>query len=131
MLTEADLLKCTMHQAAHFNGGKAWFGYLHRCNEHPRLTRMDRYTRATRSVESTFQVDGKPVRDLADAAVRLSTPYQPTPEDIELLKLVPDDWTRLEGRARFLPLRDVGLVEFHDGNCRLTETGKSALEVCP
>lgn len=126
MITEADLLKCTTHKAAHFNGGKDWFGYLHRCNEHPRLARMDRYIRRNRSVESEWRVDGKPVRDLAEAAERLSTPYQPTPDEIALLRLVPEDWTLLEERARFVQLVDTGLVEFHDGKCRLTATGRSA-----
>jgi hypothetical protein len=126
-MTEADLLKCTVHEAAHINGGKAWFGYLQRCNEHPRLTRMDRYTRGTRAVVSTWQVDGKPVAGLVEAAERLSTPYMPTPEDLTLLAEVPEEFALLENRSRFLPLRDVGLVEFKDRRCRRTETGRAAL----
>lgn len=127
-MTEADLLKCTMHEAAHFNGGKEWFGYLHRCNQHPRLTRMDRYIRKTCGVESTFNVDGKPVANLAEAAERLSKPYEPTPEELTLLAEVPNEYIRLENRSRFMPLRDVGLVEFQNGNCRRTDAGRAALE---
>jgi hypothetical protein len=123
----ADLQNCTMHEAAHYNGGKEWFGYLHRCNEHPRLTRMDKYIKKTRSTESTWHVDGKPVADLAEAAERLSTPYRPSAEELVLLAEVPDEYTRFEGRGRFLPLRDVGLIEFQDGKCRRTPSGRDAL----
>lgn len=126
-MTEADLAGCTMHEAAHFNGGKEWFGFMLRCDQHPRLTRMDKYFRGTRKVESTWRVDGILVRDLAAATECLSKHYRPSAEEIELLKLVPDEWTRLEQRSRFLPLREVGLVEFKDGDCRRTETGRDAL----
>lgn len=127
-MTESDLLKCTTHEAAHFNGGKEWFGYLHRCNQHPRLTRMDKYFRSPRRVESTWRVDNEQVATLAEAAERLLKPYRPTPEDLTLLALVPDEFTRFEQRSRFMHLRDVGLVEFHDGNCRRTDTGRAALQ---
>jgi hypothetical protein len=127
MLTEADLLKCTTHEAVHLNGGKEWFGYIHRCNQHPRLTRMDKYIRKTRGVETTWNVDGKPLADLAEAARLLSSPYEPTPDELALLSEVPDEYTRFENRSRFLPLRDVGLIEFKDGACRRTDAGRSAL----
>ena len=126
-MTEADLLKCTTHEAAHINGGKEWFGYIHRCNQHPRLTRMDKYIRKTRSVESTWNVDGKPVADLAEAAVLLSSPYEPTPDELVLLAEVPDEYTRFEDRARFHRLQEVGLIEFKAGACRRTDAGRSAL----
>ena len=126
-MTEADLLTCTTHESAHLNGGKEWFGYIHRCNEHPRLTRMDKYFRKNRAVESTWHVDGKPVANLAEAAELLSKPYQPRPEEIALLALVPDEYTRLEGRLRFIPLREVGLIEFRDGACRRTSAGRDAM----
>lgn len=117
-MTEADLLKCTMRETTHLNGGKEWFGYIHRCNQHPRLTRMDKYIRKTRGVESTWRVDSKPVANLAEAAERLSIPYSPTPEELALLAEVPHEYTLLENRSRFTPLCDVGLVEFKDGKCR-------------
>lgn len=117
-MTEADLLKCTTHEAAHYNGGKEWFGYLHRCNQHPRLTRMDKYIRKTRGVESAWNVDGQPCASLSEAAERLSTPYQPTPEELTLLAEVPEEFTRLENRSRFSRLQEVGLVEFKNGDCR-------------
>lgn len=126
-----DLTHCTTHESAHLNGGKDWFGYIHRCNEHPRLTRLDKYIRATRGVESTWRVDGKAVADLAEAAVLLATPYQPRPEELVLLALVPDEYARLEERSRFLPLREAGLVEFKDGECRRTSAGRDALMVTP
>lgn len=126
-MTEADLLKCTTHEAAHFNGGKVWFGYLHRCNQHPRLTRMDKYIRKTRAVESTWNVDGKPVADLAAAAILLSSPYEPTPDELAMLSEVPDEYTRFEDRGRFSRLQEVGLIEFKAGDCRRTDAGRSAL----
>jgi hypothetical protein len=127
MITEADLLKCTMREEAHFNGGKEWFGYRLRCVQHHRLTRFDKYIRATRSTQSTFEVDGEPVASLAAAAELLAKPYEVQPEDIKLLNLVPDEWALLDQRSRFLRLRDVGLVEFKDGKCRRTDTGRAAL----
>lgn len=126
-MTEADLLKCTTHEAAHLNGGKEWFGYIHRCNQHPRLTRMDKYIRNTRGVESTWRVDGKPVANLAVAAELLATPYQPNAEELALLGEVPDDFTKFEGRARFTGLAEVGLIEFKAGACRRTDAGRSVL----
>jgi hypothetical protein len=126
-MTEADLLSCTTHQSAHLNGGKEWFGYIHRCNEHPRLTRMDKYTRKTRGVESTWRVDGKPVANLAEAAELLSKTYQPTPDELKLLAEVPDEYTLLEDRVRFLPLREVGLIEARDGMIRRTASGRDAM----
>jgi hypothetical protein len=126
-MTEADLAGCTMRKDAHFNGGKEWFGYLMRCNEHPRLTRMDKYLRKTRSAETTWNVDGKPVADLAEAVDKLSRPYEPTPDELKLLAEVPDEFFLFEIRLRFLPLRDVGLIEFKDGACRRTDAGRAAL----
>lgn len=127
MITETDLLKSTTREVAHYNGGKVWFGYLHRSNQYPRLARMDKYFRATRAVESTWRVDGEPVANLAEAADRLSVPYVATPEQIELLKDVPDEFTLLEERARFTPLVEFGLVEFRDGKCRRTDTGRTTI----
>jgi hypothetical protein len=123
-----DLSKCTMREDAHFNGGKEWFGYRMRCIQYPRLTRFDKYLRATRGVQSTFEVDGEPVADLEAAAALLAIPYEIQPEDIKLLQLVPDEFTSLDRRSRFLRLRDVGLIEFKDGDCRLTDTGRAALQ---
>lgn len=128
-MNEADLAACTLHDAAHYNGGKEWFGYLKRCNQHPRLTRMDKYIRATRQVECTWNVDGKPVVGLAEAAELLSVPYEPSVEELALLAEVPDQYTRLENRSRFIPLRDVGLIEFKDGDCRRTDSGRTALGI--
>jgi hypothetical protein len=126
-VTAIDLSKCTMREDAHFNGSKEWFGYRFRCVEHLRLTRFDKYIRKTRGVESTFEVDGEAVASLEAAAELLAKPYEIQPEDIALLNLVPDEFRRLERRSRFLRLRDVGLVEFKDGNCRRTDAGRTAL----
>jgi len=130
-MTAIDLSACTMREEAHYNGGKEWFGYRHRCIQHPRLTRFDKYIRKTRSVESTFSVDGKLVANLEAAAQLLAIPYQPTPEDLELLRLVPDEWTRMEDRVRFVHLQDFGLIEFKTGDCRRTDAGRAALQSQP
>lgn len=126
-MTEADLLECTMHESAHLNGGKEWFGYIHRCNQHPRLTRMDKYYRATRGVESVWRVDGMAVTSLAEAAEKLATPYQATADELTLLATVPDEFTSFEQRVRFLPLREGGLIEAKDGKFRRTDAGRAAL----
>lgn len=126
-MTESDLLACTVREVAHLNGGKEWFGYIHRCNQHPRLTRMDKYIRKTRAVESTWRVDGNPVASLAAAAELLSTPYKPSADERALLAEVPDEYMRFEGRARFIPLAETGLIEFNDGACRRTDAGRVAL----
>ena len=130
-MTEADLINCTMHEAAHFNGGKEWFGYLHRCNEHPRLTRMTKYIRKTRGTEISWNVDGKLVAGLAEAAELLSQPYQPSTDELKLLAEVPEEYARFENRMRFMPLRDAGLIEAKDGQFRLTASGRDALMVKP
>lgn len=127
-MTAADLLKCTMREESHFNGGKEWFGYRFRCVQHPRLSRFDKYIRPIRGVKSTFEVDGEEVASLEAAAELLATPYEVLPEDRKLLALIPDDWALLDQRSRFLRLRDVGLVEFKDGKCRRTDAGRSAME---
>lgn len=127
-ITEADIRKCQMQQAAHLNGGADWFGYIYRCVQHPRLTRRDTYTRKDKSVKSEWHVDMQPVADLAEAATKLSVPYPVTPAQVELLKLVPIEFTLLEDRVRFVMLAEFGLVEFKNGACRLTETGKAAIK---
>ncbi len=126
-LTEAELLACTVQEVAHLNGGREWFGYIHRCVQHPRLTRLDKYVRKTRGVASTWRVDLKPVADLAEAAKILSTPYAPSADEIALLAEVPDEYTLFEMWVRFVPLAEVGLVEFSNGECRRTDAGRAAL----
>jgi hypothetical protein len=79
-------------------------------------------------VESTWEVDGEPIASFDEVAKQLAVPYQPTSKDVELLKLVPDDWTLLERRSPFLRLRDVGLVEFQDEKCRRTDAGRAAMK---
>lgn len=126
-MTEADLRTCTTREEAHLNGGTEWFGYIHRCVQHPRLTRLDKYYRATRGVESTWRVDGMAVAGLAEAAEKLATPYQATAEELALLAIVPDEFTRFDKRARFIPLREGGLIEAMDGQFRRTDAGRFAL----
>ncbi len=126
-ITEADLAKCHMVETGHFHGTDR-FGYVHRCVQHLRLTRVDTYLRKDRSVHSEWRVDDKRVANLAEAAERLSVPYQPTAEDLALLALITDEFVLHEDRFKFRHLAVVGLIEFKDGKCRLTDTGRAAKE---
>lgn len=54
----------TIREWAHINGGRAFFAYEYRCDQEPRLTRFDRYDKKTRSVTSTWRVDGVDQPDL-------------------------------------------------------------------
>lgn len=130
-IIEADLLKCKLQQEAHFNGGAKWFGYGYRCVEHSRLYRLDRYDRKTRKVESEWSVDGQKVAGLAEAVLRLNVPPSFTPEElIALREAVTDEWS---DRRTTLPfeidyaLRSKGAIEWANGKCRRTDTGRVAL----
>ena len=60
-----------MREVMHINGGKDFFGYVHRCIEEPRLERYDRYDRKSRQVQSTWRVDGVDQPSLIAAGVAL------------------------------------------------------------
>jgi hypothetical protein len=67
----------TLREVAHINGGSAFFGYIHQCDQQPRLQRFDRYDRKARSVTSTWRVDGKDQPDLATAVAALAANAEP------------------------------------------------------
>jgi hypothetical protein len=79
----------------HLNGGAKFFGYIHRCVEHPRLTRRDIYDKKDKSVTSTWRVDGEDVADLAAAVERLNTPAVLTLDEAAALALIPTEFTNL------------------------------------
>ena len=62
-------------EVAHLNGGKVFFGYIHQCVEQPRLERFDRYDRKTRSVTSTWRVDGNDMASFEDAISALENSH--------------------------------------------------------
>lgn len=77
--------KWRMREVAHYNGGKEWFGYRHQCIEQPRLSRMDRYLRKDRSVQSTWRVDGCDVASFDEALIELEVPPRLTIAEMRLL----------------------------------------------
>ena len=53
-----DISAWTMRETAHYNGGRAWFGYLYQCNQEPRLELFKRYDKKLRTGTATWRVDG-------------------------------------------------------------------------
>jgi len=139
-LITADTIRTwRMLERAHYNGGKEWFGYGHQCIEEPRLYRIDRYKRATKTVESEWQVDGQKVADLDEAATLLNIAASPDGEECAVLLLVTPEFQRrgeikeLDGYQSlsdpfkaFHYLDRKGLVEWKDGRVRLTRSGHLA-----
>lgn len=54
----------TIRETAHINGGRHFFAYEFTCDQEPRLVRYDHYHKPTRSVTSTWRVDGIDQPDL-------------------------------------------------------------------
>ena len=133
-LTEADAKSWHMRESAHYNGGKVFFAYMHRCVEQPRLTRYDRYERKDRSVTSTWRTDGVDKDSLAAAVDALNDAPQFTPDELAMLITLPHeyepdndirkglDWTIMTR------LKDKGAVEWEKGRCRTTELGRTAIK---
>lgn len=116
----------------HINGGHEFFGYGHRCITQPRLLVIDKYFRKDRSTQRSYVVDGRTACATIDEALAaLSVPPAVTEKDIALLRSLPDtDWSRPEPRVPFLPLADMGLVEWGRDNedhvtLRLTDAGRA------
>jgi hypothetical protein len=121
--------------AVHFNGGQEFFGWGHRCIDQPRLLVIDKYFKKDRSSQRSYLIDGRtPCTTLDEALAALSVPPVVTDADRELLQQLSssEDWTRPEKRAPFLPLADMGLVEWgrdadNHVTCRVTNAGRAAL----
>lgn len=114
MLTESDYNGWKFFRdAVHFNGGKVFFGYGHRCIDQPRLLVIDKYFKKDRSSQRSYLIDGKtPCASLPDALAALSVPPVLTDEELLLLRTVSTDWTRPETRVPLLPLAEMGFVEW-------------------
>lgn len=126
-----------MREVTHLNGGKEWFGYIHRCVEQPRLTRKDVYTRKNRSVTSEFRVDGVVVASLKDAIAALDLPPSLSLAERAILASVNDDPEdrRKEAFSDGGPndliwhfLCEKGLIEWAKGRVARTEAGRQALK---
>lgn len=119
----SDLKGCTMRETMHLNGGEAWFGYGYQCNEHPRLSRIDRYDRKTKAVTSVWQVDGDDVPSLDDAAARLAAPPVITDQmraDMDAIGHEFADHRKSIGYSRLKKLEACGLLEWGErGQCRI------------
>ena len=111
----------------------AFFAYLHRCVEQPRLSRFDRYGRKDRSVISTWRTDGIDQPSLADAVEALNTPPRLRRGGACLSGKPPSEWTRKtvpntinwEVNER---VTNKGGVEWMSGSYRITPAGRAALK---
>lgn len=94
--TEADYNSWRFRKdAVHFNGGKVFFGWGHRCVDQPRLLVIDKYFKKDRSTHRAYLVDGKTqCLTLLHALVALSTPPALTDFEIQLLSTISRDWYR-------------------------------------
>lgn len=84
-----------MEYAAHLNGGKAWFGHMYRCLDFPRLTKLEKSIRKTRTVEVIWNVDGKPCESFEQAVERLNIPAVLTESHLKALAVVPIEFKSL------------------------------------
>lgn len=122
MTITLDALKdCKLRHGAHLDGS-GWFGDIHQCIEHPRLSRMVRYIKKDRSHEVTWRVDGNAVGgQLSDAIEALNKPPILTLIEQEVLSRVPAEFVDLrktEDWRTLHALRDKGMIEFEAGKCR-------------
>lgn len=122
-LTVADLRQCTMVQTTHLNGGREFFGYVFACVEHPRLQRMDKYWRKTRTMTIEYRVDGIAVTSLDEAAERLNLPPTMTDEQRAAFDKVGADYEdhrKTIGYELLRQLADRNLIEWDSGKVRRT-----------
>jgi hypothetical protein len=130
-VTRETLATCHMRETMHLNGGKEWFGYIHQCVEHPRLSRRDKYTRKDRGVQSTWRVDGKECADLDAALDALAKPVVLTDQERAALTQWRDDsdaaWAARGGNYEMMrALNDKGLL---NGRSGITPDGLRSLRI--
>lgn len=58
-------------------GGPGWWGYIYRGVDHPRLSRMEYFTKSPRGKIATWYVDDKPARSLEHALATINTTPAP------------------------------------------------------
>ncbi|MBR0871172.1 hypothetical protein JQ633_12445 [Bradyrhizobium tropiciagri] len=132
--TEADFNAWRFNRdVVHFNGGKEFFGWGHRCVDQPRLLVIDKCIRKDRSTQRSYLVDGKtPCTSLAEALAALDVAPVLTDEELRLLGTVQEEWVRPDERVPLLPLAEMGMIEWGRNaenrvTCRLTPAGAAML----
>jgi hypothetical protein len=136
MLTKADASNWHMREGAHYNGGKEFFAYMHRCVEQPRLSRFDKYIRKDQSIQSTWRTDGIDQPTMEAAIEALNTPPTFDAEELAFIATCPPEFTKKgppgsinwEVNQRCV---DKGAVEWERGEYRLTSLGADALAANP
>lgn len=130
--TIEDARKWGMVEAAHINGGKEWFGYVHRCVQQPRLSRFDKYSRSTKSVQSTWRVDGEDVGSLESAVDELAYPPRFTATELLVLAQIgrePADYRKVHPYEITSTLRDKGAIAYGPpGRCCRTLSDAEVLD---
>lgn len=133
--TAADFERWRFNRdAVHFNGGREFFGWGHRCVDQPRLLVIDKYFRKDRSTQRSYLIDGKtPCTTLDEALAVLSKPPTISDDLLALLRGLSDEWIDADGRVPYLPLHDMGLMEFHHDKesrqflMRRTDAGRAVI----
>lgn len=139
MLTKTDFDGWRFNRDdVHFNGGREFFGWGHRCIDQPRLLVIDKYFRKERSTQRSYLIDGKtPCATLEEALTALAVPPKLSDDLLVLLRGLSDEWIDADGRVPYLPLHDMGLMEFHHDKdvhrfmMRRNEAGRRALQAHP
>lgn len=99
-ITRDDIDKSTMEYAAHYNMGRAGYGYGFRCVEFSRLMVIDQCYRPSKEWPDgkhtrTYYVDGAEVADLAAAIAALNVPPVLTEDEQRILDFIPREFTDL------------------------------------
>lgn len=131
-LTLEDAKAWTTRESEHYNGGKVFFAYLHRCVQQPRLSRYDRYEKASRTTTSTWRVDGKDQPDFESAIAALNVPAPLTELERSVLETVtsePADRRKemIENYKPWNGMREKGFVSWENGRVTITDAGVAAL----
>lgn len=126
-ITPETVTGWSVKHAMHLDGPKGktgWFGDIHTCVQEPRLQRMTRYYRATRSAKVSWLVDGAEVPGgLYCCCQYLNAPPVLDVAEFSALVRAPSafaDMRRSPDGTILWVLAQKGLVEFRAGKCRRT-----------
>lgn len=129
-ITRESLAGAKLHETMHLNGG-SWFGYAYVCDRFPRLSRVDRYVKKTRSSTQTWAVDGIEVADLDAAVAALNVPPIFDLEELAMLAELPDEPTDLRKTHAMSEIcRRVvakGAAAWADRKISRTDAGRAAI----